>query len=217
VSTTIVPIGRCNGLMYPYELPPNDVPEGYEVQAGDEVELLTEAEFTVWDAAHDDVQLHGQLRFDRSVLVGRARERPGLGDADPGPIIDKLVGLGLLYEGDLDDANQRKAFLSGHQLIPTADGMGNTPDEPQLYWLGVGDQRRLGLPVDSWALWSGSYRDGTLWQFLEAGAAWPGDADNPRDPDMADDPELLAGQVIGFVGMIVASRCGFLDPFHAAE
>jgi hypothetical protein len=80
--------------MYPYEMPPNDVPEGYELQAGDEIELLTEVEHAVWDLAHSQLQTHARLGFTRQVLADLTRTDPSLAGEDPDPIIDKLLGLG---------------------------------------------------------------------------------------------------------------------------
>jgi hypothetical protein len=209
MSTVIVPVGLNLGPSYRYITPPDPTPEHWEVRLGTEAEELTADEFEVWGRAFLDPDRHSRLDVTRDTLR-RDVIAAGNGPADPDPVIDRLLEGGLLVEYD-PEGPLEKVFRR-YKLFPIAEGMGNTPAEPEMYHLGHNGVSLVKTTPVVYALWAASSLERSLWDAC-AGM----ENDNRRDRAAGMDLEPLTAEevahdaAISIPGMIAAG-CAFLDP-----
>lgn len=121
-----------------------------------------------------------------------------------------MLERGLLLEYDTDGPYE-KAF-SRVKLFPLAEGMGNTPEEPERTHIGHNGISLVKVSSVVFGLWAASSLDPSLWH-----ACLGMDADNRQDIDAGMDlvrvsADDAAGQVAATMPMIIASGCAFLDP-----
>ncbi|MCI4066088.1 hypothetical protein MRQ36_27495 [Micromonospora sp. R77] len=209
MPTVIVPVGLNLGPSYRYVTPPDPDPEYWEVRLGNDSEELTDEEFQVWGRAFLDPERQARLEVNRETLQ-RDVIAAGNGPADPGPVIDRLLDRGLLIEFD-PDSELEKAFRR-IKLHPLAEGMGNTPEEPDRRLIGHNGQALVKVNFTVYNLWAFSSTVGSLW---DACAIATQLADEQRasgediDAMTAGELALDAAKVIP---MLVAAGCAFLEP-----
>lgn len=204
----IVPAGLNLGPWYRYATPPDRTPEYWEVRLGTELEKLTEEEFQVWGRAFLDPRRHERLEINRDtlrldVLVATK------GAINPDPIINRMLARGLLVEYDTDgpweQAFQRVA------VYPIAEGMGNTPDEPERYHIGHNGVSLVKVTPLVMGLWAYSAFKQSLWH-----SCTTMEQDHREDLAAGMDLEPLTAEIaahaIGVcIPMLVASGCALLD------
>ncbi len=208
MPTVIVPVGLNLGPSYRYVTPPDPNPEFWEVRLGNESEELTDDEFQVWGRAFLDPERHARLEVTRETLQ-RDLLAAGAGPANPGPVIEQLLDRGLLIEFD-PDGELEKPFRR-IKLHPLAEGMGNTPEEPDRRHIGHGGASLVKVSGVVYGVWAFSAAEGALWDFC-LGL----DEDNLRDRQAGMDLERLtaaeaAHQAAVTIPMLVASGVAFLD------
>lgn len=209
MPTVIVPVGLNLGPSYRYVTPPDPNPEYWEVRLGNESEELTDDEFQVWGRAFLDPERHARLEVTRETLQ-RDLLTAGAGPANPGPVIEQLLDRGLLIEFD-PDGELEKPFRR-IKLHPLAEGMGNTPEEPDRRHIGHSGASLLQVTGVTYGLWAFSSIEPSLWE-----ACIALDEDNQRDRQAGIDLERLTAQAAAHdvavtIPALVASGCAFLDP-----
>jgi hypothetical protein len=209
MPTVIVPVGLNLGPSYRYVTPPDPTPEYWEVRLGTDSEELSADEFQVWGRAFLDPERHARLEVNRDTLR-RDLLAAGNGPADPDEAIGALIDRGFLVEFD-PEGPLEKVFRR-LRLHPLAEGMGNTPEEPDRRLIGHNGQPLLKVTGVVYGLWAFSAFDQSLWHAC-AGM----DVDNRKGLDAGEDLERLtaeeaARQASLTVPMLVASGCAFLDP-----
>lgn len=209
MPTVIVPVGLNLGPSYRYVTPPDPTPEYWEVRLGNDSEELTDEEFQVWGRAFLDPERHSRLEVNRETLQ-RDVIAAGNGPTNPGPVIDGLLGRGLLIE--FDPSNELEKPFRRIKLHPLAEGMGNTPDEPDRRHIGHNGVSLLKVSGVVYGIWAFSSTEASLWE-----ACVGLGEDNERDLKAGMDLERLtaseaAHQAAVTIPMLVASGCAFLDP-----
>ncbi|WP_431877451.1 hypothetical protein [Micromonospora marina] len=209
MPTVIVPVGLNLGPSYRYVTPPDLTPEYWEVRLGNDSEELTDEEFQVWGRAFLDPERHARLEVNRETLQ-RDVIAAGNGPANPGPVIERLLDRGLLIEFD-PDSELEKPFRR-IKLQPLAEGMGNTPEEPDRRHIGHNGVSLLKVTSAVYGIWAFSSTEASLWE-----ACVGLDEDNQRDLQTGMDLERLTAaeasrQVAITIPVLVASGCAFLDP-----
>ncbi|MEU1604036.1 hypothetical protein [Micromonospora matsumotoense] len=208
MPTVIVPVGLNLGPSYRYVTPPDPTPEYWEVRLGSDSEELTDEEFQVWGRAFLDPERHARLEVNRETLQ-RDVIAAGNGPANPGPVIDRLLDRGLLIEFD-PDGELEKAFRR-IKLHPLAEGIGNTPEEPDRRLIGHNGQAHAKVNYTVYGMWAYSSSVGSLWDAcadFEAGAKEQREAG--EDVEAATAAEV-ASELAKTLPMLVASGCAFLD------
>lgn len=209
MPTVIVPVGLNLGPSYRYVTPPDPNPEFWEVRLGNDSEELTDEEFQVWGRAFLDPERHARLEVTRETLH-RDVLTAGKGLLDPGPLIDRLLDRKLLIEFD-PDGDLEKPFRR-ITLHPLAEGMGNTPEEPDRRLIGHNGQALVKVNYTVYNLWAYSSAVKSLWEACLIAIKL---ADEQRasgediDPMTVDELALDAARVIP---MLIASGCAFLGP-----
>ncbi|WP_025272844.1 hypothetical protein [Haloglycomyces albus] len=163
MTPIIIPVGKSLGpvLNEKYGI------DHYELLIGDEIELLDEPSWAVWNIAHSETATQGELKFDRERLTKRV-----LSDVDKmdrykvQQTVDRLTSLHALVEFDPDGAGI-ETVLRQHIMVPSGVSYGSSPDDSDLF--RIGDASGDWLDLDGWerAVWSGSYRDRSMWHACE--------------------------------------------------
>ncbi|MFC7545891.1 hypothetical protein [Plantactinospora sp. GCM10030261] len=205
----IVPVGLNLGPSYRYVTPPDPNPEYWEVRLGIDSEELTDEEFQVWGRAFVDPERHSRLEVNRDTLHHDVIAA-GTGPANPEPVIDRLIERRLLIEYDTD-GDLAEPFRR-IKLFPLAEGMGNTPEEPDRRHIGHNGISLVKVTGVMYGIWAFSSTEGSLWD-----ACTGLDEDNQRDIQAGEDLERLtasqaASQAAVTIPMLIASGCAFLDP-----
>lgn len=208
MPTVIVPVGLNLGPSYRYVTPPDPNPEYWEVRLGNDSEELTDDEFQVWGRAFLDPERHARLEVTRETLQ-RDLLAAGAGPTNPGPVIDQLLDRGLLIEFD-PNGELEKPFRR-IKLYPLAEGMGNTPEEPDRRLIGHNGQAHVKVNSTVYGMWAHSSSIGSLWEAcvdFEAGAK----EQRAAGEDVAESTAAeVACETAGILPMLIASGCAFLD------
>ncbi|NJP32849.1 hypothetical protein [Micromonospora thermarum] len=208
MPTVIVPVGLNLGPSYRYVTPPDPNPEYWEVRLGNDSEELTDEEFHVWGRAFLDPERHARLEVSRETLR-RDALAAGNGPTDPEAVIDRLLDRGLLIEFD-PDGELEKPFRR-IKLYPLAEGMGNTPDEPDRRLIGHNGQAHVKVNYTVYGMWAYSSTIGSLWDAcvdFEAGTKEQHEAGEDVEETSAAE---VAAEAAKTVPMLIASGCAFLD------
>ena len=209
MPTVIVPVGLSLGPSYRYVTPPDPNPEYWEVRLGTDSEELTNEEFQVWGRAFVDPERHSRLEVNRETLVLDVVTATR-GTINPKPIIDRLLERKLLIEFDTDgDLEEPFRQITLH---PLAEGMGNTPEEPDRRLIGHNGQALVKVNYTVYNLWAFSASAESLWEACVIAARL---ADEQRASGEDIDPVTpseLAYDAATVIPMLIASGCAFLDP-----
>ncbi len=211
MPTVIIPVGLGMGPHYRFVVPPDPEPENFEVHLGSEMKHLTDAEVKVWAAAFANVDAHNKLEVNRASMV-KALSRKRGGVVDAGRLIDKLLADGLLVEYDPLDGPIEQ-LLRGHRLCPLGQGIGATPEQPDMYRIGHNAQPVIAVQSSIYNLWSYSLTLPNLWEaceYLEEGHR-EAEAAGEVEP-LHTSVELLAREISAALPLLIASTCAFLDP-----
>jgi hypothetical protein len=161
----ILPLGRYLGV----------ADDGsHEVERGGVAERLDGLSFAVWGLAHGPIDpvIAAGTEWTREELVGYA----GLaGVPEPAEQVDRLAARGLVV--DVSPGAEASGFASGHRVVPLAVGLGNHPEEPDRFTIGLFDRPLIQVDEPRYEVWSWSSAYDTLWQVCEARAAMAGEQD----------------------------------------
>ncbi|RKF23880.1 hypothetical protein [Micromonospora globbae] len=208
MPTVIVPVGLNLGPSYRYVTPPDSEPEFYRVRLGQEFAQLSVDEFKVWGRAFLDPERHARLQVNRGTLRDDV-VAAGNGPAQPEQVIEGLLEQGLLVEFD-PDGSLEKVFRQ-LKLFPTAEGMGNTPDEPGWERIGHNGQPLLKVSATVYGIWAFSSTEESLWAACSGLAedAEQGRAEGEELDSLTADEAAKA--IAGNLPLLVAAGCAVLD------
>jgi hypothetical protein len=147
---------------------------GHEVERGGVAERLDKVGFAVWGLAHGPIDpvLAAGKEWTRAELVSYA----GLaGIPDPDERVARLAARGLLV--DVSVGSEASDFASSHRVVPLAVGLGNHPEEPDRFTIGLFDRPLVQVDELRYEVWCWSSAYDTLWQVCEARAAMGGEQD----------------------------------------
>jgi hypothetical protein len=124
----ILPVGHYTGAEHPPG-PGRTRPlgsAGRTIRIGrSRVSFTDDEPFLVWAAAH-------RPPGDLGAPWGRAEIAAASKVADPEPVIDQLLEDGLLVE-----VTDVESFARRHKAVPILIALGNTPEEPDRYGIGL--------------------------------------------------------------------------------
>lgn len=149
----------------------------------------------VWWSAYADLEGAQALTLTRQRLSEIAAK---LGVADAPTHVSTLFENGLLATLDTDKPAD---FLRAHRLLPLADGFGATEQEPNTYRIGREDKVLLNANIDVYGIWCISAYHASIWDAI----AFYSNGVNAS-------PDEVAESVAQALPLIIANRCGFLQP-----
>lgn len=210
MSTVIVPVGLSMGQDFA-DMDPAERHEGtWQVHLGAEAVRLTPEELRAWASAFADVPRHAEHTFTRDRLEALLRQN-GDGSADAAPAVADLVDRGLLLEYDPADSDWELLF-TGLRLFPLVQGMGNTPERPAQYELGIAGEPILSVTATVYGLWSYSFTSPTLWTACVELAEGVDQDLEPGEEPLGYTPAGVAAEIGAAIPLLVATGCAFLDP-----
>lgn len=215
MPTVIVPVGFIMGPEFGPDGSHDRDPRHYEIHFGADPQELTETEFTVWAGAFVDPPRHANLEVDRTSLENHLRTDDGLVGpiADPAPLVSALVERGLLLEFDPLEGPLQELF-SNLRLFPQGQGLGSTPEEPNLYRIGFGNQPVAQVTSNVYQLWSYSLTFPALWDACVDMAEAANTDLQPGEQPVDVSAEALAREVGAAIPLLVSAGAAFLDPLN---
>ncbi|CAM3371923.1 hypothetical protein [Stackebrandtia soli] len=202
MAITILPVGKPLGACFPASDPPAEEPDFYEVQVGDEVQQLSPLEWYVYNGAYGEPEQHAEHLVDRDWLIKNLSNE--ISASKVSAELDGLLSRGLLLEANLH-GHSAQDVLTGYKIIPTAVGISNSPDDPNLRWIGQHGEGLLGIPQLSYLVWAFSYRTNSMWDCCEMFAQNPDSIDGATANDMA-------AQIADTLPSIISMELGYLEP-----
>lgn len=157
--------------------------------------------FAVWAIAHGDPATVGEQPPTRAWVVDRAIKE-GIVDADAR--YSRLIADGALAEVK-PSPTARRAFAEKYRLLPLALGLGNSPEAPQHFFLGMANDARVAVTAQVYSLWMFGHRSPTLWQACKTVAT-----DLSTGSQKLTAEELLA-QLMQLLPLMVSVNCVCVD------
>jgi hypothetical protein len=210
MTRVIVPVGLSMGQDFA-DKDAGERPEGsWQVHLGAEAAYLTPEELRAWATAFSDVQRHADHTFTRDHLE-RLLRQGGDGTADPAPVVKGLLDRRLLLEYDPADADWESLF-GRLRLLPLVQGMGNTPERPTQYELGIAGEPILSVTANVYGLWSYSFTSATLWDACAELAQGVDEDLDPGEEPLGYTAAGVGAEIGAALPLLVATGCAFLDP-----
>lgn len=207
----IVPVGMMLGEYFRPGADGGANPEHWHISVGGYAEYLDAQEVKVWAAAMLDPEKQARLEGTRDSLVTTVRQATDGAIINPDAVIDGLLKRGLLTEFDPVDGDLEQ-FARRHRLFPLGVGMGNTRDDPLVYRIAVGNQARIGVNGDVYALWSNTLYFPNLWESCQRFAKEMNAYAQPRERVAELETETVIRGLSANIPLLVSSECAFLDP-----
>lgn len=201
--TLLFPAGHYRGR---YFAGPGGPLRYHAVRIGVDVQKLhDDDQFVVWGVAHGLPDRDPDLPWTRDDVVAATSDRV----ADPGRTLDDLVGRGLVVEVAPDLAGMRR-FADAYRVEPLLVGLGNTPDAPGVFSLGVpGFAPIVGVDPVADELWRWGHGCADLWAActLMAGVAASAGGTDPERTD----PEAVLRLIVPALRTLVSHNAAYLD------
>ena len=184
----ILPVGHYTGAEHP--------PGSRTVRIGRSRVSFTEpGPFLVWAAAH-------RPPGDLSAPWGRAEIAAAAKVDDADTVIDQLLEDGLLV-----DTGDPEAFARKHRAVPILIALGNTPEEPDRYGIGLyGFDPVVTVSPLVYELWLWGTISVSIWALCEAFAIA-----NSRATGVPIAADAVLGELVAALPALVGSNAVYLD------
>ncbi|WP_432832787.1 hypothetical protein [Dactylosporangium sp. CA-092794] len=177
-------------------------PRDARVRVGDAVRRLTQVQFLAWSAAHGDADAGPDTAGRTRPQVEHWLRDQGL--SAPDRTVQELLADRLLAEAD-PHGSDAVGFARGHRVNPLLWGLGNSPEEPWLFSIGLMGQEVARVGRAMFEIWAWGPVDSDLWSSCRTFAELERDDDNAEDPG-----HVLAGFLDGLHGLL-AVQAAYLD------
>lgn len=171
-----------------------------QIRLGSDIAELSQTEFLIWTLAHGLVDDEGQPVPSTEAEV--------LAQLDEPAILRSLVDRGLLAEV-VPGTPESVRFASTHRLLPLALGLGNDPEQPWLFSVGLLYQPLVLMTGAMYDLWQWAHLSPNLWLACQELATVATQA-GIDDPEQTDPDQVLAG-AIGSLHHLLAARVACVD------
>ncbi|MGW7682305.1 hypothetical protein ACWGID_16300 [Kribbella sp. NPDC054772] len=186
MSTAIFPVGHGAGPLVSADS------THHVIRVGRTTEQLSESEFGVWTLAHRAMGLPDLLDQCLDAEIDDAERH-----------VDVLLSRGVLVTAD-DPAG----FAKQHRLLPLFLGLGNRPDVPDLFAIGVPGLEPLAIVgATTYELWQWGWVAPSLWAHCEVLATIAEQTEG--EPGT---PGAQLGLVLDGVSELLAGLVVALDP-----
>lgn len=197
----VIPVGRLLGTFYSQS---ESMAHRITLRLGTALHELTDDEFTTWWLAHG-VPEPSERPWTAIAIAETAAE---LDLPEAGPLLDRLRTRGLVE--DVRRATPEVIdFAARYRIVPRLLGLGNTPEEPWFFQIGLFGQPVIGLPGALYELWRWAGIDDHLWDGCRA-AATIASQGGVSDPDQTD-PELLLDAFLELLHPLLGAQAMHLD------
>ncbi len=160
----LFPIGHCIGVFH-NSAEPGD--HSTQVRVGAAIHQLTDEQFAIWGLAHALPDRPLDEPWSRASVLTAAR-RAGIGRPDE--VLESLLQDGLLAETP-PVGDSAVDFARQYRMVPLMLGLGNTPEEPWIYSVGMVGMPIVQLSAMAYDLYEWAHMDPNLWLACEGAAA----------------------------------------------
>jgi hypothetical protein len=203
VGSLLLPVGHYVGVQYRGIA---GDPGRRQVRRGGTFHDLTEDQYALWALAHGTPEaIQDEVTWHRGLVEEHAR---ATGPAEPAVVIDELLDLGLLIELTSGDG-QALELATRHRLVPLMLGLGNSPDEPDLFGIGFLQQPIVQVSHAIYDVWQWSTMDDSLWTTCQ-NAAEVAHRSGATAPAFTD-PTMLLDGVISALHTLLFTNAACLD------
>ncbi len=178
---SVFPIGHYVGERHPEGL--------HFVRVGLEHQAMTADEFGVWVLSHQD---SAQWSVEDVLALAAQADLP-----DAAASARRLLSVGALVS-----VTDQVAFARAYRLESLLVGQGNTPEQPDVYAIGLPGQEPALVGAGSHELWQWAALAPTLWHTCEIRA---------KVAEFPVSPADLVGEVLADLRPLLANSCGYLD------
>jgi hypothetical protein len=196
----VLPVGHLLGPFFTSA--DTEIPESVDIRIGTELAPLPPDAYLVWAAAHGDPRAVAKAPMTRAATL--ARVGGAVSDADH--VYRQLVSRHLLVE-IISTKQGRRDFAENHRVLPLVLGLGNSPDWPEEFVVGMVGSPAVTLPASAFVVWMFGHHYHTLWQACEnvavgtVGIAGGGGVD----------PSLVLADVVALLPLLVTTGCACVD------
>jgi hypothetical protein len=198
MSSSVFPVGHYGGLR------PGEVPGAAQVHAvrvGWRQLRLSEDAFGVWVLSHGSTET-GKGPWTTDDIIQQADQA---GVADAKAHLENLVSDGALVLVP-DRPDEAVVFAQSHRMEVLFVGLGNTPDRPDGYAVGLpGLGTAAILDPDCYELWQWGSVAPTLWHSSEVRSEVAGQLGRTLEPVAA------LAQIMGDLRYLIVHGCAYLD------
>ncbi|MBE1477896.1 hypothetical protein [Actinophytocola algeriensis] len=191
-GTQVLPVGHDLGVFH--------VGDGVtapvqQVRIGADIVDLDPVRFAAWTAAHGVPSEDGSVP---SVTADGLRAEHG-----------EEVVADLVRDRLLTAVDPAAPFAEGHRLLPLAQGLGNSPEYPWMFSVGLLYQPLAVMTGAMYDLWQWGCLSPDLWSACAEAAEAAKQAGSTED-EQTDPARMLAG-AIGVLPQLLAARVACLD------
>lgn len=197
----LVPVGHLLGTFYEG---PAGGRRSATVQLGGALHDLDDGELATWWLTHSLAD-RAPEPWTAAALSAAAVE---LGLPVSAPVLRRLVERGLVVEV-VTGGPAALEFARSFRLVPQMLGLGNSPQAPAAYQIGLFGRPVIDLPDVLYDVWRWATVEAHLWNSCR-GAADVARAAGLTDPD-ALDPELLLDVVLQALHPLLAAQAAHVD------
>lgn len=177
---SVFPVGHYMGERHPEGL--------HYVRVGLAHQTMTADEFGVWVLSHQDSPLWS---VENVLTLATQAELPHAEAS-----VERLLSAGALVT-----VTDEAAFARSYRLETLLVGLGNTPEHPDTYAVGLPGQDPALLTASGYELWQWSALAPTLWHTCEI-----------RAKVLSSSPADVVREVLADLRPLLANSCAYLDP-----
>ncbi|MGH3545194.1 MAG: hypothetical protein ACRDPW_04650 [Mycobacteriales bacterium] len=204
MAASLVPVGHSVGPLFTPQ--GEQDPDSYEIRYADGIFSIDHEELRVWLLTHGDPATIIDDPPSRERVIRKASE---LEENTTNQIIDRLCDVGLLVEFE-SRTGQARDFAYRHQVEPIAVGLGNTPDTPWYFQIGLPATPRVMVSHDAYHIWTFAHRHASLWEACEYVAADKRAEAIARAGSDAD-PDRVLAHFLDALPAMIATSCAYVD------
>ncbi len=197
----VLPVGHLLGPFFTGA--GDELPESVDVRVGSELSSLPMEAYLVWAAAHGDPPAVAEAPMGKAGVLARV----GVTVSDPEPVYRQLVSKRLLVEVATSKRGRRE-FAQQHRVLPLALGLGNSPERPEEFAVGMVGSPAVTLPASAFLVWMFGHHYPSLWQACENVGV---DSAAMTAGGSAVDPSLVLADVVALLPLLVSTGCACVD------
>lgn len=182
----------------------------HEIRRGPQVHEVSDDDLVAWLGAHGTDGSADGAPPSRTMLEHELAEQ---GIAAPTSVIDRLLDWRLLAEVPREGAPAVE-FARAHRAVPAMYGLGNSPEVPELYSIGLIGYEVIQVSRPVFELWSWGDVDGDLWSACESFAEQERVAGG-TDPELCE-PALVLGNFLAALAGLLSAQAVYLDTIPGA-
>lgn len=180
----VVPLGQFFGTEFVGDTHTRNV------RLGADVIPLDDPHFGAWALMHGLPDQVGERPWTRAAVADAA-------GAPTDALVDSLIGERLAVEVDpAGGVEFARTHRMGHRML----GLGNSPEQPDLFAIGLFDRPMVYVTADVYDLWDACQLATSLWEACEAVAP--------------DRPDALAEGFLGNLHHLLAMSLVYVEPLR---